>query len=55
MSGHQSRSGRFGEKKMIYPTGTRTPTPLVIQPVASLYTDYVIMCSVANVLKQFSI
>jgi hypothetical protein len=35
----QSRFGRYGEVKIFYPTGTRTPAPLVFQPVASRYTD----------------
>jgi hypothetical protein len=30
---------RYIEVKIFYPTGTRTPTPLVVQPVASRYTD----------------
>jgi hypothetical protein len=25
--------------KIFYPTGTRTPAPLVVQPVASRYND----------------
>jgi hypothetical protein len=35
----QSRSGRYGEVTILYATGTRTPTPSVVQPAASLYTD----------------
>jgi hypothetical protein len=34
LGGPQSRSGRYGEVKIFDPTGTRTPTPLVVQPVA---------------------
>jgi hypothetical protein len=34
-----SRSGRHGEVKILPPTGTRTPTPFVVQPVASRCTD----------------
>jgi hypothetical protein len=34
-----SRSGRYGEVKIFYPKGTRTPAPLVVQPVASRYID----------------
>jgi hypothetical protein len=37
--GPQSQSGRYGEVKLFYLTGTRTPAPLVVQPIASLYTD----------------
>jgi hypothetical protein len=37
-----NRSGRRGEKKILDPTGTRTPTPRVAQPVASRYTGYAI-------------
>jgi hypothetical protein len=42
LGGPQSRSGRCGEEKILHPTGTRIPTPLVVQPVASRYTDYAI-------------
>jgi hypothetical protein len=42
LGGPQSRSGRCGEEKILDPTGTRTPTPLVVQPVVSRYTDYAI-------------
>jgi hypothetical protein len=35
LGGPQSRSGRFGEEKILDPTGTRTPNPLVVQPIAS--------------------
>jgi hypothetical protein len=37
--GPQSRSGRYGEVKMFDPTGTQIPALLVVQPVASRYTD----------------
>jgi hypothetical protein len=37
-----SRSGQFGEEKILDPTGTRNSDPLVVQPVASRYTDYAI-------------
>jgi hypothetical protein len=40
LSGPQSRSGRRGEEKILDPTGTRTPDPSVVRPVASRYTDY---------------
>jgi hypothetical protein len=39
LGGPQSRSGRPGEEKILDPTGTRTPTPSVVQLVASRYTD----------------
>jgi hypothetical protein len=42
LGGPQSRSGRYGEVKIFDPTGTRTPAPLVVQPVASRYTDWAI-------------
>jgi hypothetical protein len=42
LGGPQSRSGRYGEVKIFYPTGTRTPAPLVVQPVASRYSDWAI-------------
>jgi hypothetical protein len=34
LGGPQSRSGRYGEVKIFYPTGTRTPVPQVVQPIA---------------------
>jgi hypothetical protein len=40
LGGPQSQSGRYGEVKMFVPTGTRTPASLVVQPVASRYTDW---------------
>jgi hypothetical protein len=42
LGGPQSRSGRPGEEKILGPTGTRTPTPLSSNSVASRYTDYAI-------------
>jgi hypothetical protein len=36
LGGPQSR---YGEVNISDPTGTRTPAPLVVQPVASRYTD----------------
>jgi hypothetical protein len=42
LDGPHSRSGRSGKEKILYPTGTRTPTPSVVQPVAIRYTDYAI-------------
>jgi hypothetical protein len=38
--GPQSQSGRYGEVKILGPTGTRTWTPSVVQPVASRYADW---------------
>jgi hypothetical protein len=32
--------GRYGEVKILDTTGTQTPTPSVIHPVDSRYTDY---------------
>jgi hypothetical protein len=32
LGGPQSRSGRFEEEKIIYPTGTRTPIPQASSP-----------------------
>jgi hypothetical protein len=42
LGGPQSRSGRFGENKILDTIGTRTPTPSIVQPVVSRYTDYAI-------------
>jgi hypothetical protein len=42
LGGPQSRSGRFGEEKILDPTGTRTPDTSVVQPAARYYTDYAI-------------
>jgi hypothetical protein len=40
--GPRSRSGRYGEVKILAPTGTRTPTPEV-QSLACHYTDWTIL------------
>jgi hypothetical protein len=32
LGGHQSRSGRLGEEKILDPTGTRTTTPRLSSP-----------------------
>jgi hypothetical protein len=42
LGGPQSRSGRYGEDKILDRSGTRTPAPSVIEPVASRYTDYAV-------------
>jgi hypothetical protein len=39
LGGPQSRSGQHGEVKILDPTGIRTSTSQVVQPVASRYTD----------------
>jgi hypothetical protein len=39
LGGPQSRSGRYGEVKIFTRTGLELPLPLVVQPVASRYTD----------------
>jgi hypothetical protein len=41
LGGPQSRSARNGEVKIFYPTGT--PPPLVVQPIASRYTNWAIL------------
>jgi hypothetical protein len=38
LCGPKSRSGKRGEEKILDTTGIRTPTPPVVQPVASRYT-----------------
>jgi hypothetical protein len=38
LGGPQSRPGRYGEQKILDPTGTRT-SRLVVQPLGSCYTD----------------
>jgi hypothetical protein len=39
LGGRQRWSRRHAEAKILAPTGTRTPTTSVVQPVASRYTD----------------
>jgi hypothetical protein len=39
LGGPQSRSGRYGEVKMTLSGLDLSPPPLVVQPVASRYTD----------------
>jgi hypothetical protein len=50
LDGPQNRSGRRGEKKILDPTGTRTPTSSAVQPIASRYPDKHKRCA-KNVLK----
>jgi hypothetical protein len=40
LDGPQSRSGRLEEEKILDTAGTLIPTPSVVQPVGSLYTNY---------------
>jgi hypothetical protein len=40
LGGPHSRSGRFGEEKILDPTGIRTPTPRSSSTVANRYTAY---------------
>jgi hypothetical protein len=39
LGGPQSRSGRYGEVKIVTLSGLELPLPLVVQPVANRYTD----------------
>jgi hypothetical protein len=50
LGGPQNRSGRRGEDKNLVPTGTRTPAPSAVQPVASRYTDWAIPAPQLKVL-----
>jgi hypothetical protein len=53
LGGPQSRSGRYGEVKIFAPTATWTPAPLVVQPVASRYTDWAIPIGIhGNVFRN---
>jgi hypothetical protein len=40
LGGPQSRSERYGEVKIFTLLGLELPAPLVVQPVASRYTDW---------------
>jgi hypothetical protein len=40
LGGPQSRSGRFGEEKILDPTGTRTPTPFFIIIISGRWSPY---------------
>jgi hypothetical protein len=42
LGGPQSRSARYEEVKMFTLPGFELPLPLVVQPVASRYTDWAI-------------
>jgi hypothetical protein len=44
--GLRNRSGRHREEKNLAPTGTRTPTPSAVLPVASRYTDCAIQAHI---------
>jgi hypothetical protein len=52
LSEPQGWYGRRGEEKIHDPTGTRTPDPSAIQPVASRYTDYAIPAPKYNLLHK---
>jgi hypothetical protein len=39
---NELRAGLDDLEKILDPTGTRTPAPRVVQPLASRYTDYAI-------------
>jgi hypothetical protein len=52
LGGPQSRSGRYGEVKIFTLSGLEFPSPLVVQPVASRYTDWAI--SLISILIIFS-
>jgi hypothetical protein len=57
LGGPQSRSGRGGGEKILDPRDSN-PHPSVVQPVASRYTDYVILDNsdmhVRNVCQKIS-
>jgi hypothetical protein len=42
LGGPQIQSGQCEGEEILDPTGTQTLTPLVVQPMASHYTDYAI-------------
>jgi hypothetical protein len=42
LGGPQSRSGLYGEAKIFTLSGLELPLPLIVQPVASRYTDWAI-------------
>jgi hypothetical protein len=50
--GTQSRSGRYGEVKIFYPTELELPSSLVVQPVASRYTDWAIQAPTLQPVSQ---
>jgi hypothetical protein len=49
LGGPQSRSGRFGEQKILDPYWDSNSDPSVVQPVTSRYTDYAIPAPVMGV------
>jgi hypothetical protein len=53
LSGPQSRTGRYEKVKILDPTGTRTPTPSVVHPVARRYTAYV--TTTKKMIVKFSV
>jgi hypothetical protein len=55
LGGPQSRSGRHGEVNIFDPTGTGTPSPSVVQPVASRYIGSLnLLCVQGNVFYTFT-
>jgi hypothetical protein len=51
LGGPQSRPGQYREVKILDTTGTRIPTPSVVQPLASHYTD----CATAAHERQYDV
>jgi hypothetical protein len=51
LGGPQSRSERFGEEKILDPTGTRTPTPRSSKPVAMPTTLSRLLVGGCTILK----
>jgi hypothetical protein len=51
----QSLSGQYGEVKILYPTGTQTPDPLVIRPTASHCNVYVALAQAMLNVEVFPV
>jgi hypothetical protein len=49
LSGSQSQSGRYGEAKNVYPTGTRNPTPRPSGPSSPIPTTLPMITSISNI------
>jgi hypothetical protein len=49
------RAGLNDVEKTLDPTGTRTPDPSAVQPVASRYTDYAIPVPTMRLTETYSV
>jgi hypothetical protein len=50
--GPQSRSGRYGEVKIFYPTGTRTPAPPGRPARSQSHSSFIVLCKPGYIVEN---